>query len=140
MGSKKQAKDTAASDLFRVVVMGRDVRIEKVAKGDQDYDVAKKKATIRLVEAMRIMRNQESDLSRLDSVHYFESLAAAKDFARMAFKDLSETLSLTWDAVEAYDGTLPSSSMLRPNALRRPQPPGHAPDLTDQPVTDLDAD
>jgi hypothetical protein len=140
MGSKKQRKDENRSDLFRVVVMGREVRVEKVVKGDHDYEVARQKATDRLVEAMKIMRDQESDLSRLDSVNYFLTLGAAKDFARMAFKDLSETLSLTWDAVEAYDGTLPSSAMLRPNALRRPPPPGRAPDLKDQPVPDLDAD
>ena len=106
------------NDLFRVVVSGRDVVISKVQRRDPDYETAKKTATVRIVEAMRIMRDQESDLSKLDSSHYFVSLPAAKDFARMAFKDISEALALTWDAVEAYDGKLNSSAELEPHALR----------------------
>lgn len=111
------------NDLYRVVVSGRDVVIAKVQKRDPDYEIAKKTATVRIVEAMRIMRDQESDLSKLDSSHYFIGLAAAKDFARMAFKDLSESLALTWDAVEAYDGKLGSSAELEPHALRQAKPP-----------------
>ncbi|MEO5337721.1 MAG: hypothetical protein H7841_12625 [Magnetospirillum sp. WYHS-4] len=141
MARKKALKDNEGEALYRVVVSGRDVLIEKVDKGDPDYTTAHKHATTRLVEAMRIMRDQETDLSRLDSTHYFQGLVAAKDYARMCFKDLSETLALTWDAVESYDGTLASSAMLKTNALKRRPPPGHPPDVKSRnPVPDLDAD
>ncbi len=91
-------------DLYRVAVSGRHITVTKVGKTDPDRTVALETATVRMTEAMHIMREQEADPTKLDATHYFWGLDAAKDFARMAFKNITESLDETWKRMERYDG------------------------------------
>ena len=87
-------------DLYRVVVNGREVGIEKVAKTDADFAEAERSAKLRITEAMELMREQEADPSKLDATHYFVGEAAARDFARMCYKDIEEEISANRDRME----------------------------------------
>ena len=98
-------------DLYRVVVNGREVDVEKVHETDYDFAEAQKSAKIRITESMKIMREQEAEPAKLDAIHYFVGLAAAKEFARMCFKDIEEDISEVRDHVEHYDGRAESSEL-----------------------------
>lgn len=96
-------------DLYRVVVSGREVDVEKVHPADIDFATAKTKAVHRITEAMKIMREQEADPAKLDATHYFVGVEAAKEFARMCFKDIEERVTDFRDHVEHYDGRADTS-------------------------------
>lgn len=86
--------------LYRVVVSGRNADIQKVAEADPDFETADRTAVVRINDSMRMMQEQEADGTKLDSTRYFRGLRAAKEFARMCFKDIQQEVEANRDAME----------------------------------------